>query len=349
MLRIRHITLALTFLATQTVAQRTPGILGQAAPELGVESWINLPAGKKTIRLADYRGKVVYLYCFQSWCPGCHSHGFPLLSKMVSHYQGQDDVVFLAVQTVFEGFSTNTRKAANQVATKKFGLNIPIGHDVGPDGRRSIVMRRFRTGGTPWTILIDKQGVVRFNGFGSNLRPADAIEDIDRLRAEPTLIGEPFGPLDSLQFTGKPWRFADHEYSLLRWWTDACPDCKDSLPYLDTLRSKYPQLSVLAVYHQDPTHERDAEEVVRESRRHEYSGAVAIDQNSELLEMLKERGLQRLATGVSVLVDKRGVIQWVHIGHRLHDDMEGDHPEAAKALAELEKIIAPPPQMKSRR
>lgn len=125
MLRIRHITLALTFLVTQTVAQNKPGILGQAAPELGVESWINLPAGKKTIRLADYRGKVVYLYCFQSWCPGCHSHGFPLLSKMVSHYQGQDDVVFLAVQTVFEGFRTNTREAANQVATEKFGLSTP--------------------------------------------------------------------------------------------------------------------------------------------------------------------------------------------------------------------------------
>lgn len=36
------------------------------------------------------------------------------------------------------------------------------------------------------------------------------------------------------------------------------------------------------------------------------------------------------------------------VDHRLHDDMNGRHPEAAKPLAELEQIIALPPQMKSR-
>ena len=46
-----------------------PGILGQPAPSLGVDSWINLPRGKKSIDLPDLRGKVVVLYCFQAWCP----------------------------------------------------------------------------------------------------------------------------------------------------------------------------------------------------------------------------------------------------------------------------------------
>ena len=34
-----------------------------------------------------------------------------------------------------------------------------------PDGRRSLVMQRYRTGGTPWIILIDREGRVRFNDF----------------------------------------------------------------------------------------------------------------------------------------------------------------------------------------
>lgn len=54
------------------------GILGQRAPEWDVRQWFNLPDGKDTVDLGDYKGKVVYLYCFQSWCPGCHSSGFPI-------------------------------------------------------------------------------------------------------------------------------------------------------------------------------------------------------------------------------------------------------------------------------
>jgi hypothetical protein len=44
------------------------GILGQLAPELNLSNWID-GNGKKTesIRLSDYRGKVVYLYFFQDW------------------------------------------------------------------------------------------------------------------------------------------------------------------------------------------------------------------------------------------------------------------------------------------
>ena len=36
--------------------------------------------------MADFRGKVVYLYFFQSWCPGCHRHGFPTLQAMSKHF-----------------------------------------------------------------------------------------------------------------------------------------------------------------------------------------------------------------------------------------------------------------------
>jgi len=44
------------------------GILGQQAPELELNSWID-DDGKpiNPIRLQDYRGKVVYLYFFQDW------------------------------------------------------------------------------------------------------------------------------------------------------------------------------------------------------------------------------------------------------------------------------------------
>ena len=120
-------------------------------------------AGEQSLDVDDLEGRVVFMLGFQSWCPGCHSRGFPALKQLIEDYKTTDDVSFVAVQTVFEGFSTNTTQRAWDTA-RRYKLDIPIGHD-GSDGRRSSIMRRYRTGGTPWVIIIDKKGVVQFNDF----------------------------------------------------------------------------------------------------------------------------------------------------------------------------------------
>ena len=44
------------------------GILGQPAPEIELETWID-GNGKPMdpLKLEDYRGKIIYLYFFQDW------------------------------------------------------------------------------------------------------------------------------------------------------------------------------------------------------------------------------------------------------------------------------------------
>ena len=75
------------------------GIIGKSAPSLEVSRWFNLPEGRSSVDVSDYREKVIYLYGFQSACPGCHRKGFPTLLRLIDHYEGNDEVVFLAVQT----------------------------------------------------------------------------------------------------------------------------------------------------------------------------------------------------------------------------------------------------------
>ena len=145
-------------------SRRRYGIAGETAPEWGVAQWFNLPTGQSALDLEDVDAEVIYLYCFQSWCPGCHSHGFPTLLDVKDNFADDEDVAFVAIQTVFEGFEVNTLEGAKKVADR-YGLDIPFGHDTGLDGRLSLVMQRYRTGGTPWTVLIDQQRHVRFNGF----------------------------------------------------------------------------------------------------------------------------------------------------------------------------------------
>jgi thiol-disulfide isomerase/thioredoxin len=151
------------------------------SPAWGVTQWDNLPEGAEQIDVGDFEGKVIYLFGFQSWCPGCHSHGFPTLKKVRAHYGGNEDVIFVAVQTVFEGFRTNSAEKAKSTVDD-FGLSIPVGHDAGRNNTGSVLMRRYRAGGTPWTIIIDRDGVVRFNAF--SITSDSAVKLIDRLLAE---------------------------------------------------------------------------------------------------------------------------------------------------------------------
>jgi len=162
-------------------SQQHAGIQGQVAPQWDVAAWFNLPDGETTLSLHNWEDKVVYMYCFQSWCPGCHSHGFPTLLTVQDDLAADKNVEFVAIQTVFEGFETNTLERAKEVA-QRYELDIPFGHDPGPDGRRSIVLQRYRTGGTPWTVLIDRQGFVRFNGFQA--QPEDLTVMIRQLNAK---------------------------------------------------------------------------------------------------------------------------------------------------------------------
>lgn len=61
------VIIALGFIATAVAEEKTLGILNQPAPEWGVAQWFHLPEDKTRLDIGDFKGKVVYLYCFQSW------------------------------------------------------------------------------------------------------------------------------------------------------------------------------------------------------------------------------------------------------------------------------------------
>lgn len=143
------------------------------APEFNVKHWVDKNGENITpIQLIDLKGKFKVLYCFQSWCPGCHSKGLPDLQKMVNALEDSNNVTFLAIQTVFEGHHKNTY--AKMLETQKqYNLGIPFGHDAGDDDKSiSNIMKNYKTGGTPWFIFIDKHDNIVFADFHLNVNAA---------------------------------------------------------------------------------------------------------------------------------------------------------------------------------
>lgn len=95
-------------------------------------------------------------------------------------YEDEEDVAFVVVQTAFEGFHKNNERGMKETA-ERYDLEIPVGHS-GSEKKRSELMRTYKTGGTPWTVIIGKSGRVRFNDF--RIEADDAEDLIDKLLEE---------------------------------------------------------------------------------------------------------------------------------------------------------------------
>ena len=171
---------ALTLSRSPVVKAAAPGygITGMIAPELEVDSWINEDGESGDFSLADHAQKWVFLKCFQSWCPGCHSHGLPAVKKISHALAGNPGVVFAGIQTVFEGHSINTFDKLRKIQLQ-YDLNMPMGQDTGGGNGRARTMVNYRTGGTPWMILISPERQVIYNDFS-----IDADKAIDFLQRE---------------------------------------------------------------------------------------------------------------------------------------------------------------------
>ena len=133
------------------------------APELAVESWLNTP---KPITLADLRGKVVVIEAFQMLCPGCVSHGLPLLSRIAETFSA-DDIVTLGLHAVFEHHEVQGGRAALEVFLHEYRIKFPVGIDApNPAGNIPTTMNAYRLQGTPSLLVIDQQGYLRQQSFG---------------------------------------------------------------------------------------------------------------------------------------------------------------------------------------
>lgn len=150
------------------------GIKGRIAPELDIDYWIDENGESTSFKLAEHADKWIFLKCFQSWCPGCHSHGFPALKQISDALSDNPAIAFAGIQTVFEGHYTNTVDKVRQIQLQ-YDLQIPMGRDPGLEHGHPKTMVDYRTGGTPWMILIDPGRNVIFNDYGIDVDKAIAF------------------------------------------------------------------------------------------------------------------------------------------------------------------------------
>jgi hypothetical protein len=331
--------------ATEASAPAT--LLGSPEPAWEGVRWIaNAPA--RGLAPTDFRGKVLVVWFFESGSDA----GLGALAEAKRTLAADGDVAFVAVQWLGWREAPTGTPEAGAKRLRDHGLDVPHAALLGePERAHLIPAARYAVTGYPWLHVVDRAGVVRFEGApGDAARIVSAVRTLQAVRgAAHALVGQRFGttaPLRGFAARDGSSPFAGKPLTLLRWWTNACPHCTGSVPSLARLGRKHGArgLSLVAVYH--PKGRPLTDESARQTAaQFGVSGTVAFDDRWTKYLELRDRGALRTATSISVLVDSDGVIRWVHPGPRLQDfgDPTRDGTEAFAELDRLVDRLLPPP------
>ena len=128
--------------------------VGKPAPALAVDDWVR---GRPTT-LDELKGKVVLLDIFQIICPGCHK-AHPEIVRMQKQYK-KDGFEVLGLAVAFELYSAQTPEKIRRYVDRK-AYPYPVALD------RGLIetFRRYGARGTPYTVLIDRQGRIRYLNY----------------------------------------------------------------------------------------------------------------------------------------------------------------------------------------
>jgi peroxiredoxin len=116
----------------------------------------------RTHRLSDFRGKVVFLNLWATWCPPCRME-MPSMERLHQRLRGKD-FVLLAVSEDESGAT------AVQPFVQEMGLTFPILLDT-----EGTVPPRYGVTGYPETFLIDRDGRVVHHTIGPEDWDSEAI------------------------------------------------------------------------------------------------------------------------------------------------------------------------------
>jgi thiol-disulfide isomerase/thioredoxin len=154
-----------------------------AAPLIKIDEWI----GQEPATLDKFRGKVVLLDFWATWCGPCIST-FPRLRGWHKKYAGNDFVMVGVTQYYGsqDGKKMSNLQELDFLKTFREKYKLPYAFGIVGAGEAS----KYGINAYPTTILLDRNGVVRYIGIGSGAEESSNLEDMIK-----EVLKEPAGPL----------------------------------------------------------------------------------------------------------------------------------------------------------
>ena len=132
--------------------------VGNVAPDFELADLSGTP-----VRLSEYRGRITVLNFWASRCPACRAT-MPRLEELRSRYE--------AAGLVVVGVNLDHAPAVASRYLQENGLERFVTLWGSADAATK-VSQTYRVSGIPYTYVIDRQGIIRFAGYGYQLQAPD--------------------------------------------------------------------------------------------------------------------------------------------------------------------------------
>ena len=158
----KHSLIAVVFSILAASSLASSGMEGQPAPDFALKS-----STGKNLRLSEYRGDVVMINFWATWCGPCRQE-MPLLDELYARYQR------VGFNLLGVNIDDDSRRAMRMV--DELGVNFPVLFDAGKE-----VSKLYEVDAMPVTILVDREGTVRYVHHG--YKPGYENAYLDQIRS----------------------------------------------------------------------------------------------------------------------------------------------------------------------
>lgn len=161
-MKIKNLTLGLLVTVFAATSLASSGLEGQVAPDFALKS-----STGENLRLSEYRGDVVMINFWATWCGPCRQE-MPLLDELYTRYER------VGFSLLGVNIDDDSRRAMQMI--EDLGVSFPVLFDA-----RKEVSKLYEVEAMPVTVLVDREGNVRHVHHG--YKPGYEDKYLDQVRS----------------------------------------------------------------------------------------------------------------------------------------------------------------------
>ena len=161
-MKLKNTIIALVFSVFAASSLASSGMEGQQAPDFALKS-----STGENLRLSEFRGDVVMINFWATWCGPCRQE-MPLLDELYARYQR------VGFNLLGVNIDDDSRRAMQMI--DELGVSFPVLFDARKD-----VSRLYEVEAMPVTVIVDREGTVRYVHHG--YKPGYEDKYLDQIRS----------------------------------------------------------------------------------------------------------------------------------------------------------------------